>query len=200
MVRKSSLRRALLTNICLILIILFVYFTAFMPFKLTLQGPFLKGNTGQKNIALQIGVNVSSDIRSYINVLDTFGVKGTFFFSELSFNEKPQEIQHVIKKGHGIGYYISKNNDRQRLTLYIGGGYSIPVMSYVEGSNVLQVCPSIDIAKLKSIDDWQQVLNDNIINDMFIYINADNNFEDLKNVVQIVLNKGYTILKINEML
>ena len=73
-------------------------------------------------------------------------------------------------------------------------------MNYKSGNKVLQVSPSIDVDKLKEAGDWQRVLNLNLMGDMFIYISADNDLADFEKTVQIVLNKGYTILKMDEML
>ena len=95
--------------------------------------------------------------------------------------------------------YPCKENDSQKLVLYIGG-YTIPVMNYKSGNKVLQVSPSIDVDKLKKADDWQRELNVNLLGDMFVYISADNDLGDFEKIVQIVLNKGYTILKMDEML
>jgi len=79
---KSSLKKTIITNMCLLVIIAFVYISAFTPFNPSLlaQGPVLKGNTGEKNIALQIAVEDSSDMDTYFQRLDMLGVKGTFFF------------------------------------------------------------------------------------------------------------------------
>ena len=97
-----------------------------------------------------------------------------------------------------MGYYI--NEDARASALYIGGGYSIPVMSYAEEGGVHEVCPSINVSQLCQTDGWTQVLSDSVKGDMFLYIRADNNFSDFEKVVQIVLDKGYTILKVSEML
>ena len=197
--QKNSFKKALVTNIGIAVIIALVYFCAFMPFDI-MRGPVMKGSTNGENIALQIAVNDSSDIGAYMDSLDAFGIKGTFFFPEQFYMENRQVIRRVIERGNGIGYYVCKKDDGQRLVLYIGGGYSVPVMSYVKGSRVVQVCPSIDVDKLKNGEDWQQILGESLLGDMFIYTNADNNLHDFKKVVQIVLNKGYTILKMDEML
>ena len=84
--------------------------------------------------------------------------------------------------------------------MYIGGGFSVPVMSYEDSSGMLQVCPSINIAKLKKIENWPEILSSKISGDMFLFVAADNDHTEFKKVVQIVLDKGYTILKVEEML
>ena len=54
----------MVTDIGLAVIILFVYFTAFMPVYPVpfSKGPVMKGNTNGDNVALQIAVNEGSDI------------------------------------------------------------------------------------------------------------------------------------------
>ncbi|MDD5016490.1 MAG: hypothetical protein PHO15_00145 [Eubacteriales bacterium] len=199
----SKPKKMLVTNLSIMLIIGFVYMLAFMPFGAVPDGPVLKGNTGENNVALQIVIDGTSDIDAYMKMLEEFGVAGTFFFSEQCYYSNEAVLQQVLDSGHGIGYYVyeDENEDEDaRLGLYLGGGYSVPVMSYIEGSELRQVCPSIDVTKLIRVDGWQQVLGETVLDDMFIYIDADNNFEDFEKIVQIVLDKGYTILKVNEML
>lgn len=198
--RKSSFKKIFITNAALALIIAFVYLSAFSTYPaMFMRGPIMKGNTNGDNVALQIAADEDSDIASYMDMLDRFGVKATFFFPEQQYSQSSDVLKQVTGRGNGIGYYPCKGGG-QRLMLYIGGGYNIPVMSYLSGSRVVQVCPSIDVEKLKSKDDWQQTLSKNLLGDMFIYTNADNNLGDFEKVVQIVLNKGYTILKMDEML
>ena len=198
--RKESLKKTLITNTYLALIIAFVYFSAFMSNGLYQGSPVLKGNSGGDNVAFQIAVDELSDVDTYMSVLEDFGAAGTFFFSEQSYNSNEEVLLEVSDRGHGIGYYIGEEDDGMQLSLYMGGGYSIPVMNYIEGSQVRQVCPSLDVTKLMISDDWQQTLGEAVTGDMFIYLDADNNFEDFEKIVQIVLDKGYTILKVNEML
>jgi hypothetical protein len=200
--RKSSIKKILVTNIGLVLTIAFVYFAAFMPIYPApfTRGPLMKGNTGGDNIALQISVDDSSDISSYLDMLDRFGIKATFFFPEQYYSNGSYLVKQVAERGSEVGFYPSTEDNSQRLVLYIGGGYSIPVMNYVSGDKVFQVSPSIDIDKLRESGDWQRVLNENLAGDMFVYASANNDFGDFEKIVQIVLNKGYTILKMDEML
>ncbi len=196
---KSSMKKTLVTNLCLALIILLVYFSAFVPARSALgEGPALKGNTGTNVVGLQIVVEDKSNIAAYLDTLERYGVKGTFFFSEQRTDANDSTMQSVVDRGHGAGYYINEFTRASRL--YIGGGYSIPVMSAAAEEGVREVCPSVDITKLCRVDDWTSVLSEAITGDMFLYIRADNNFVDFEKVVQIVLDKGYTILKVNEML
>ncbi len=195
--RKSSLKKTLVTNISLAVIIVFVYFAAFMPFDV-IRGPVMKGSTNGDNVALQIAVEDGSLIEPYMDMLDDYGIKATFFFSEQLYNRN-DIIKQVIDSGNGIGFIGSRETGK-RLVLYIGGGYSIPVMEYVSGKSVMRVSPSIDVEKLKDKDNWQQILSDNLSGDMFIYTSAKGGSSDFEKVVQIVLNKGYTILKMDEML
>ena len=189
----SLLKRMLLYNIAIMVIIAFVYTAAFLPFGAPLSGnmPALMGSTGQKNIALQIAVDHDSDVAAYMDVLEANGAQGTFFFDTDS-----DIVSGVQARGHGVGWYTYG----QATAMYIGGGYSLPVMSYSQGSRMQQVGPSIDITALKKGGDWEAVLADSLGNDLFLYISADNDFDEFEKIVQIVRDKGYTILKINEML
>ncbi len=200
--RKSSIKKILVTNIGLALIMAFVCFSVFMPIHPALfsRGPLMKGNTGGNNIALQVSIGENSDVGAYLDTLDRYGITATFFFPEQYGSDKNHLLRMVADRGSGVGFYPCKENDEQRLVLYIGAGYTIPVMNYKSGNKVLQVSPSIDIDKLKEAGDWQRVLNENLEGDMFIYISADNDLIDFEKTVQIVLNKGYTILKMDEML
>ena len=197
---KTTMKKLLVTNIGIIFIIAFAYAMAFFPIGSMLHSnpPVLKGCTGNSNIALQIVVGDESDVAAYMDVLDDFGAKGTFFFCEQCGYNEANIVQEVEARGHGIGYYSC--DDGQRVSLYIGGGYSLPVMSYKQGSGRMQVGPSIDISKLKKLDDWTKVLAERISDDMFLYIDADNDFAEFKKTVQIVQDRGYTILKIDEMI
>lgn len=197
--QRNSVKKSLVTNMCLVLIIALVYIAAFVPFENVLQGtgPALKGNTGKDIIGLQIVVDDQTNLAEYMDTLERYGAKGTFFFQEQQAEQQEVMLQ-VEERGHGVGYYI---NERTRAALlYIGGGYSIPVMSCDEGDSVRTVCPSIDMSKMSLRSDWTSMLADALAGDMFIYIRADNNLSDFEKVVQIVLDKGYTILKVNEML
>ena len=89
-------------------------------------------------------------------------------------------MERVKERGNGVGYYVAADNDGQKLMLYLGGGFSVPVMSYEFGSRVLQVSPSIDVCKLKDTGDWQKKLNEKLKGDMFIYTDADNNLADFE--------------------
>jgi hypothetical protein len=200
--RKSSIKKMLVTNIGLALIIAFVCFSAFMPvYPAPLsRGPLMKGNTGGENVALQISVGDNSDVGPYLDMLDAFGVKATFFFPEQYYGDGSHLVKQVTERGNEAGFYPCKENDGQRLVLYIGGGYSIPVMNYENGGKLLNVSPSIDVDMLMEADNWEQILSENLMGDMFVYTSADNDLADFKKIVQIVLNKGYTILKMDEML
>lgn len=191
------MRKTLVTNISLAAIIVFVYFMAFAPFGLV-RGPVMKGSTNGRNIAIQIAVSDDSLIEPCMDMLDRFGVKATFFFSEQLYNRNDL-VGKVTERGNGIGYCGNRETG-QRLVLYIGAGYSIPVMDYVSKNTVVRVSSSIDVEKLKMKGDWQQTLKDNLSGDMFIYAAASGDLGDLEKVVQIVMNKGYTILKMDEML
>lgn len=198
--QKSSLKKTLVTNACLAVIIILVYIATFAPLGGMVKSttPALKGNTGENVVGLQIIVENSTDIGAYLEVLDRYDIKATFFFEEQEPDAQTPLLQEVMKWGHGVGYYITEKT--RTSALYIGGGFSIPVMSYAEGEVLREVCPSIDISKMFQSGDWAASLADVLTGDMFICIHADNNFDEFEKVVQIVLDKGYTILKVNEML
>ena len=189
----------LITNVGIALIIGFVYILAFMPFGGLSGGPVFKGNTGSSNVAMQIVVDEKSDVNAYMDMLEDFGAFGTFFFPEPCYQDQDELIQAVLKRGHSVGYYVYKDDDAQ-FGLYLGGGYSVPVMNYMAGNELIQVCPSIDMTVLENTDEWQKVFSETALDDLFIHVDADNNFEEFEKIVQIVRNKGYTILKVNEML
>ena len=188
-----------ITNLLLLMIIGLVALASFGSHALAAQGPALKGRTGANNVALQIAVEQSSDVGAYMDELENVGAHGTFFFCSQCYVDN-ELIQQVKQRGHGVGYYTCAAHEKQETGMYIGGGYSVTVMSYESGENMQQVCPSINLAKLKTLQNWQDVLSRRISGDMFLYVAADNDQEDFKKVVQIVLDKGYTILKVDEML
>ncbi len=195
----KKIRRTLVTNIGLVLIITLVYVASF-GFTTPVQGLALKGCTGADNVGLQIMVDEQSDVDAYIDRLEDMGVSVTFFFCEECFKEKGEIISRVISRGHGVGYYVCEKHEGSETDMYIGNGYSVPVMSYNDDGAVRHIGPSIDFTKLKTLKDWQRVLAERIFGDMFIRINADNQFDEFEKVVQIVRDKGYTILKVEEML
>lgn len=84
--------------------------------------------------------------------------------------------------------------------MYIGSGCSVPVMHYNDGIEGRRIGPSLDIARLKAQQGWTQTLEESLFGDMFIRVIADNAIDDFEKVVQIVSNKGYTMLKIDRML
>ena len=197
---KQGILRGLITNLCLLLIISLVYLATFGQHALrAAYEPALKGYTGTDNIGLQIAVNQSSDIEAYMETLEKMGVKGTFFFCAQCLKDDSL-VQEVKQRGHGVGFYTCAAHEGADTEMYIGGGYSLPVMGYEEGDTLLKVCPSINLSKLKKMNNWMDVLSDHIRGDMFLYVVADNDQDDFKKVVQIVLDKGYTILKVDEML
>ena len=188
-----------ITNLFLVMIIGLVALASFGSHALAAQGPALKGRTGANNVALQIAVDQSSDVVAYMDALESVGAHGTFFFCSQCYVDHTLMLQ-VKQRGHGVGYYTCAAHENQETGMYIGGGYSITVMSYETGETLQQVCPSINLTKLRSLGNWQDVLSRRISGDMFLYVEADNDQEDFKKVVQIVLDKGYTILKVEEML
>jgi hypothetical protein len=164
------------------------------------QGLALKGCTGENNVALQITVDDNSDVEAYMDTLERLGAYGTFFFCEQCYKDDGTVIKEVLARGHGIGLYVCEEHDGKEADMYIGNGYSVPVMSYDDGSDLRHIGPSIDFETLKTHAVWQQILQENIYGDMFIRIAADNDFDDFEKVVQIIREKGYTILKVEEML
>ncbi len=196
---NSSRMLRTVTNIILMMIIGLVALSSFGSHALAAREPALKGRTGADNVALQIAVDQSSDVEAYMDLLENAGARGTFFFCSQCYTDSAM-IQEVIRRGHGVGSYTCSAHDKQQTGMYIGGGYSVTVMSYKSGDSVQQVCPSINLTKLKKLKNWHEVLSGQISGDMFLYIAADNDQEDFKKVVQIVLDKGYTILKVDEML
>lgn len=200
--RESGIKRLLVSNIGVLLIIVFVFLCAFTPFDLSFLniGPAMKGNTHGSNVALQLSVNYDSDVAKYIEILKEEGVIATFFFPEQYYLENSGVLKKVINSGNGAGYYVSGIRGNDKLSFYLGGGVSIPVMSYISGNGARQVCPSIDLSKLNAYYDWKQVLEEKLKADMFINVDADNNYEELKKIVQIIRDKGYTILKMDQML
>ena len=192
-------KRSIITNTFLILIMGLTYVASF-GFALPSQGLALKGCTGENNVALQITVNDNSDVEAYMDALERLGAYATFFFCEQCYKDNGTMISEVISRGHGVGLYICEEHEGKETDMYIGNGYSVPVMSYDDGGALRQIGPSIDFAKLKTHPIWQQLLQDNIYRDMFIRIDADNEFKEFEKVVQIIRDKGYTILKVEEML
>jgi hypothetical protein len=188
------------TNLCLLLIIGLVSLATFGVGLLSnSQEPALKGRTGANYVGLQIAVEPSTNVGAYMDTLETLGARGTFFFCvQQPADEKA--IRQVKQRGHGVGYYTCDENQSQETGMYIGGGYSVPVMSYESGDALMKVCPSINLTKLKKLHNWLDVLSAQISGDMFLYVTADNDQEEFKKIVQIVLDKGYTILKVDEML
>lgn len=195
----KSIKTALLTNGCICIIIAFVYFASFGPLGQISSGPQLKGCTGGDNIALQITVAKDSNINAYMDTLERAGAKGTFFFCEQCGTDS-DVIEHVKQRGHGVGYYVCANHKGRETDMYIGGGFSVPVMQYQDGETVHHIAPSIDLAKLKQFNDWPKVLDESLGKDMFIRVIADNVIWEFEKVVQIVSDKGYTMLKVDEML
>lgn len=192
-------KRSVVTNIALLLIIVIVYAASF-GFASPSQGLALKGCTGGSNVALQIAVTDSSDVEAYMDALDRADAHGTFFFCEQCCKNVESLIGEVIARGHSVGYYVCTEHEGGDSDMYIGNGYSVPVMSYDDGRNMRHIGPSIDFEKLKKQENWPQLLRDNIFGDMFIRIEADNKIDEFEKVVQIVRDKGYTILKVEEML
>lgn len=194
--RKSSVKKTLVTNACLAVIIAGVYLMAFWPFGGLVRGPAMQGNTGEDNIGLQIAVDEQSDVAAYLAMLDGLGAKATFFFSE-SRQDDVDAARLVMQSGHSIGTY-DKNG--MESGMYIGSGYSVPVMSYAQPGRFAQVGTSIDLGRLTQREDWEDVLAGSLSRDMFLLIPADNDLDQFKKTVQIVRDKGYTILKVDEML
>lgn len=192
-------KRSLVTNAVLVLIMGLVYVTSF-GFTRPVQGFALKGSTGGSNVGLQIAVNADSDVAAYMDAMERMGVEGTFFFCEQCIKNNDGIIDEVVERGYSVGYYVCTAHEGTESDMYIGNGYSVPVMSYDNGSGLRHIGPSIDFEKLKKQKNWQQVLRDSIFGDMFIRIEADNEMMDFEKVVQIVRDKGYTILKVEEML
>ena len=191
-------KKTLVTNIFLVLIIGLVY-TASFGFTQPVKGLTLKGCTGGSNVGLQIAVTQNSDVEGYMEAMDQMGVQGTFFFCEQC-RFVDGMIEHVLARGHSVGYYVCAAHEGTESDMYIGNGYSVPVMSYDNGSGMRHIGPSIDFEKLKKQSDWPKVLEESIFDDMFIRIDADNEMTEFEKVVQIVRDKGYTILKVEEML
>ena len=189
----------IVSNLCLMMIIGLVALSSFGLHALAAREPALKGRTGADNIALQIAVDQSSDVEAYMDVLEKAGAHGTFFFCSQCLADSAL-IEEVMLRGHGVGSYTCAAHENRQTGMYIGGGYSVTVMSYKSGDSVRQVCPSINLTKLTKLDDWQEILSRQISGDMFLYTAADNDQDEFKKVVQIVLDKGYTILKVDEML
>lgn len=192
-------KRSLVTNIFLVLIMGLVYVASF-GFAQPTQGLALKGCTGGSNVGLQLTVTQDSDVAAYMDAMDRMGVQGTFFFCEQCIKDNDAMVRSVLARGYSVGYYVCAEHNGVDSDMYIGNGYSVPVMSYESGSGVRQIGPSIDFEKLKKNDDWQQVFRDSIFGDMFIRIEANNEMTEFEKVVQIVRDKGYTILKVEEML
>jgi hypothetical protein len=188
------------TNLGLLLIIGLVSLGTFgAHLLLDKEQPALKGRTGADAVGLQIGVMAATDVDAYMDALEELGVRGTFFFRAPDASSVDTLAAEVKQRGHGVGYYDAADVGSEA-GMYIGGGYSVPVMSYEAGGAMEQVCPSINVARLKRVDDWPDVLSARLAGDMFLYIAGDNDQAGLKKIVQIVLDKGYTILKVDEML
>jgi hypothetical protein len=190
----------ILTNLCLLLIIGLVSLATFGTRLLSdAQGPALKGRMGAAGVGLQIAVEADTDVGAYMDTLEALSARGTFFFCDQCAADD-EAISQVKQRGHGVGRYACAAHDGEEAGMYIGGGYSVPVMSYEDGDALLSVCPSINLAKLKKLDNWLTVLGDRLRGGMFLYVAADNDQAEFKKIVQIVLDKGYTILKVDEML
>jgi len=177
-VQKISLKRTLITDICIALIILGVYAVVFVSGSIFSGRPALKGNSSGSKVGLQIAVIPTSDVGAYISMMSDLGICATFFFDSAQ-RELAAKIEHA---GQSVGQ--------------IEQAQSVPVMSYGQGR---KVGTSIDIDRLKQRDDWQQVLSESVSAGMLLYVVADNDFDDFEKIVQIVLDKGYTIVEMEEM-
>lgn len=195
----KTIKKTMLTNSCIGLIIAFVCFTSFGPLGQISGAPLLKGCTGGDNVALQIMVNDSSEVGAYMDTLERVGAQGTFFFCEQC-GASEDLLSQVRQRGHGVGSYVCAAHKGKETDMYIGSGYSVPVMHYNDGQLIRRIGPSLDIARLKAQQGWLQTLEENLFGDMFIRVVADEAIGDFEKVVQIVSNKGYTMLRIDEML
>ena len=97
--RRPS-KKALVTNMCLAGIIVLVYLTAFGPVANLLSGagPVLKGSTGEDVVGLQIVVDDESDVAAYLDMLERYGAKGTFFFGDQQTAAMESELLTVVRR------------------------------------------------------------------------------------------------------
>lgn len=177
--QKISIKRTVITDLCLAAIIICVYVTVFAGTSI-LSKPAFKGSTGQNKVGLQIAALETSDIDAYLDMLSEYEISATFFFDNRIEEDVKERIENL---GHSTGRFED--------------GKTYPVMSYAQGTK--KVSPSIDVTQLKESSDWQQVLEQSIAPDMLIFVSADNNFSEFEKIVQIVLDKGYTIDRMEEM-
>ena len=176
--QKRSVKRAVITDICLAVIIIMVYFASFIVVNLLSDKPALKGSTDENQVGLQIAIDETSDIDGYLEILEKYEISATFFF-----DTGGDAMQELSMQGHSVG------------VLHESG--SLPVMSIDDGSKIIST--SIDLDQLIKGEDWAKLLESKVAAGMLLFITADNNFRDFEKIVQIVLNKGYTIVKMEEM-
>lgn len=176
--KNSNIKRALITDTFLAVIIMIVYFAAFVGVSLISDKPALKGSTGEEKIGLQIAVNEQSDIGAYKDILEKYRISATFFF-----DAECSSMQELEGEGYSTGFLHESN--------------SVPVLSY--GSSDEKISTSVDLDKLINTEGWEETLKKTISGDMLIFKTADNDFEVFEKIVQIILDKGYTIVKMEEM-
>lgn len=176
--QKKNIRRAVITDICLAVIIMMVYFAAFIGVKLLSDKPALRGSTAENQVGLQIAIDVQSDVEKYIKILEKYEISATFFFDTNS-----EVMQELSQQGHSVGFLHERD--------------ALPVMSYDGGSKMIST--SIDLDHLINSSGWEKLLEAKVAAGMLMFITADNNFSEFEKIVQIVLNKGYTIVKMEEM-
>lgn len=176
--QKKNIRKAVITDICLAVIIMMVYFAAFIGVKLLSDKPALKGNTAENLVGLQIAIDEQSNVEKYIEILEEYEISATFFFDTSS-----DAMQDLSQQGHSVGFLHERD--------------TLPVMSIDGGSKMIST--SIDLDQLIKSKGWEELLDAKVAAGMLMFITADNNFSEFEKIVQIVLNKGYTIVKMEEM-
>jgi len=188
---ERRLKNTLILDLCILAVIAAVSLAAFWLPGVDTGGPALRGNTDANGIGLQIAATGEEDTARYLDALDEIGAKATFFFPE---ETQPDDAMALVRsRGHGVG-------TRGENGMYIGGGASVPVMSYRSGSGIRQVAPSIDTTKMFVHSEGAQQFASSLHRGMFVYVDAADDFADFQKIVQIAVDKGYTMLKIDEML
>lgn len=176
--QKRSIKEVLVTDTLLIVIILMVYFTAFIGGMLLPGRPVFRGSAEGDMVGLQIAVGKGSNVEEYIAVLKKYEISATFFFENSG-----AHMKELIGEEHSTGYLHSTE--------------AMPVMSYSGGSEVIST--SIDLDKLRAKQEWEGLLEEKVACGMLLFVSADNNLYDFEKIVQIILDKGYTIVRMEEM-
>lgn len=199
-----SLRRIVVTNIFILLVIFMVGMCCFHQEVLhaisaAAKTPVFTLRNSSNSVGLEIVIGSGADFKTCANILQEQDINASIFLSPALIREQGDEIDLADLEGQFAGYYMASDQDEE-LNIAISADTMILKddawdVSVFAPRSRRDICWTLDANRALSEMDYQS-FSEKIYDGCIILYRYENNAGELKNLIKIIQQKGYNITEV----